>query len=119
MYGALEVAEALNIDHGLTNVTNRQKLIPYLINRGIKFNIPLDKPLATYTEDLVSPVIMDSEQSNVAEMWAMAFWSRYLIEMARHRYNTLSLWNLCPFPSMVQVPEYPNAALSIRPRQCV
>ena len=31
--------------------------------------------------------------------------------MALQRYNALTLWNLCPFPSMVRVPEYPEAAL--------
>ncbi|MCX7011366.1 MAG: carbohydrate-binding family 6 protein [Candidatus Sumerlaeota bacterium] len=34
-----------------------------------------------------------------------------LDEMARDRYNVLSLWNLHPFPSMVKVPEYPDVAL--------
>ena len=42
----------------------------------------------------------------------MDFWTRYLDEMARHRYNTLSLWSLSPFPSLVRVPEYPKTALA-------
>ena len=42
----------------------------------------------------------------------MAFWTRLLDEMARHRFNLLSLWNLGPFPSLVQVPEYPLVALA-------
>jgi hypothetical protein len=45
-------------------------------------------------------------------MWSMDFWSRYLDQMARHRYNTLSLWSESPFPSLVRVPEYPNTALA-------
>src|SRR5512133_3314036 len=39
------------------------------------------------------------------------FWREFLDEIARHRYNVLSLWNLHPFPSMVRVPEYPDVAL--------
>jgi hypothetical protein len=45
-------------------------------------------------------------------MWNLAFWTRFLDEMARHRYNLLSLWSLSPFPSLVKVPEYPNVALA-------
>ena len=55
---------------------------------------------------------MTSYHSNVTEMWSMDFWSRYLDQMARHRYNTLSLWSESPFPSLVRVPEYPNTALA-------
>ena len=41
----------------------------------------------------------------------MEFWTRFLDEMARHRYNVLSLWSLSPFPSLVKVPDYPKVAL--------
>ena len=41
----------------------------------------------------------------------MDFWREFLDEMARHRFNVLTLWNLHPFPSMVKVPEYPDVAL--------
>ena len=41
MYGGLELAEAVKLADGLAGVTNRQTN-PYLANRGIKFNIPLD-----------------------------------------------------------------------------
>ena len=38
-------------------------------------------------------------------------WREFLDEMARDRFNVLSLWNLHPFPSMVKVPEYPDVAM--------
>jgi hypothetical protein len=41
-------------------------------------------------------------------MWSMDFWREFLDEMARDRYDVLSLWNLHPFPSLVRVPEYPT-----------
>ena len=110
MYGGLELAEAVKLADGLAGVTNRQTN-PYLANRGIKFNIPLDARTPTYTER-TSPARMTSYHSNVAEMWSLDFWSRYLDQMARHRYNTLSLWSESPFPSLVRVPEYPNTALA-------
>jgi len=96
---------------GLAGVTNRQTN-PYLANRGIKFNIPLDARTPTYSEHAGPAAGMSSEQSNVAEMWSMDFWTRFLDEMARHRYNVLSLWSLSPFPSLVRVPEYPKTALA-------
>ena len=74
--------------------------------RGIKFNIPLDARTPSYSDDSTSG------QANIAEMWDMAFWTRFLDEMARHRYNVLSLWSLSPFPSLVKVPEYPKVALA-------
>jgi len=110
MYGGLELAEAVKLGDGLAGVTIRQTN-PHLANRGIKFNIPLDARTPTYTEK-TSPARMTSYHSNVAEMWSMDFWSRYLDQMARHRYSTLSLWSESPFPSLVRVPEYPNTALA-------
>ena len=41
----------------------------------------------------------------------MDFWRETFDDMARHRYNVISLWSLNPFPSIVKVPEFPNVAL--------
>ena len=50
-------------------------------------------------------------------MWSMDFWREFFDEMARDRYNVLSLWSLHPFPSLVKVPEYPDVALADVKRQ--
>jgi hypothetical protein len=71
MYGGLELAEAVKLADGLAGVTNRQTN-PYLANRGIKLNIPLDARTPTYTEK-TSPARMTSYHSNVTEMWSMDF----------------------------------------------
>jgi hypothetical protein len=105
MYAALELAEAARIDGHLGNVVERQ-VAPFIARRGIKFNIPLDARTPSYSDDSTSG------QANIPEMWDMAFWTRFLDEMARHRYNVLSLWSLSPFPSLVKVPEYPRVALA-------
>lgn len=105
MYAALELAEAARIDGHLGNVIERQ-VTPFIAQRGIKFNIPLDARTPSYSDDSTSG------QANIPEMWDMAFWTRFLDEMARHRYNVLSLWSLSPFPSLVKVPEYPKVALA-------
>lgn len=105
MYGALELAETVRIDGGLQNVADRQTN-PRIARRGIKFNIPLDARTPSYSDDA------SSAQANIPEMWSMEFWTAFLDRMAHHRYNFLSLWSLSPFPSLVQVPEYPNVALA-------
>ena len=78
---------------------------PYILNRGIKLNAPLDARAPSYTD------CGDSAQENIAFMWEESFWQGLLDRMALQRYNALTIWNLCPFPVMVRVPEYPDAAL--------
>jgi hypothetical protein len=78
---------------------------PFLQLRGTKFNIPLDLRTPSYTD------MSDSAQQNIATMWDFEFWRAYLDQLARDRYNMVSLWNLHPFPSMVKLAEYPQVAL--------
>jgi len=102
--GGLDVAENIKLN-GLAAVTDIDKK-PFIQNRGIKFNIPLDARTPSYTDN------GDAGQKNIANMWDMNFWHEFLDEMARDRYNIISIWSLQPFPTLVQVPEYPNASLS-------
>lgn len=102
MYGGLDLAEALRIGSDVKDADYK----PYIAQRGIKFNIPLDLRTPSYSDN------SDSAQANIPEMWSMDFWREFLDEMARHRYNVLSLWSLHPFPSIVKVPEYPEVALN-------
>lgn len=103
MYGGLELAEQIRArgPHGVVD-TRRN---PYLSLRGTKFNAPLDLRTPSYSD------MGDSAQRNIATMWDFDFWREYLDGLARHRYNSVSLWNLHPFPSMVKVPEFPDVAL--------
>ena len=103
MYGALDLAEAIRLDT-LSTLRNSDHT-PFISRRGIKFNIPLDARTPSYSD------AGDSAQQNIPEMWSVDFWHEFLDEMARQRFNTLTLWNLHPFPSMVSVPEYPDIAL--------
>jgi len=104
MYGGLELAEQISI-YGLEGVKETERG-PYMKMRGIKFNIPLDVRTPSYTDPC------DAAQNNIAEMWSMDFWKDCIDNLARNRYNFISLWSLHPFPSMVKVPEYPDVALS-------
>ncbi len=104
MYGALDIAEAIRL--GTLNELQNSDKSPFVENRGIKFNMSLDMRSPTYSDR------NDANQQNIPEMWSMDFWKEMLDEMARDRYNVISLWSLHPFPSMVKVPEFPDVALN-------
>ncbi|HEY3755866.1 MAG TPA: carbohydrate-binding family 6 protein [Opitutaceae bacterium] len=104
MYGGLDVADALH--QGSVASLRLGEHRPYIAERGIKFNLPLDLRTPSYSDD------SDSAQANIPEVWSLGFWREYFDEMARDRFNALSLWNLNPFPSIVKVPEFPDVALN-------
>ena len=103
MYGGLELAEVIRVDDlaGIEEVDHN----PYMAMRGTKFNCPLDVRTPSYTD------VSDVAQNNIAEMWSLDFWKGYIDNLARYRYNYISLWSLHPFPSLVKVPDYPDIAL--------
>ena len=103
MYGGLELAEQIKL-YGLAGVRETSQN-PYMERRGTKFNIPLDFRTPSYTDPC------DAAQKNIAEMWNFDFWKEYIDNLARYRYNFISLWSLHPFPSMVKVPGYEDVAL--------
>ncbi len=104
MYGGLELAEQIKL-YGLKGVRETLQNA-YVEKRGIKFNIPLDARSPSH-DDRGTPA-----QTNVVNMWDIAFWHEYLDELARNRYNVLSLWNRHPFASMVKLADYPTIALN-------
>jgi hypothetical protein len=103
MYGALELAEQIKL-YGLKEVQETTQN-PYMEIRGTKFNIPLDVRTPSYTD------ASEAAQKNIPEMWSFDFWQEYIDNLARYRYNLISLWSLHPFPSMVRVPGYEDIAL--------
>lgn len=104
MYGGLEVAEQIDLGKGIGAVVSCEDS-PFVLNRGIKFDIPLDMRIPSYSDS------GDSSQQNIETMWDLDFWKKEIDTLARYRYNTLTLWNLNPFPSMVKVEQYPDIAL--------
>jgi hypothetical protein len=104
MYGTLELAEQIKLN-GMNGVTGT-KQNPYMKERGVKFNIPLDVRTPSYSD------ASDAAQKNIATMWDFNFWKEFIDRIAMDRYNLISLWNLNSFPSMVKVPEYSDVALN-------
>lgn len=103
MYGLLDLADIY--DGGFPESLHRRQR-PWLCRRGIKFNIPLDARTPSYSDASTSAF------ENIPHMWQWDFWTEFLDTMAREKYNVLSLWSLSPFPSLVNVPEYPGTALA-------
>ncbi|MCX6855735.1 MAG: hypothetical protein NTV80_12620 [Verrucomicrobia bacterium] len=106
MYGGLQLAENIQF-HGLARAYDEDES-PHLKNRGIKFNIPLDKESPTYYYGHKGT----SHKLAIKDVWDLGFWKTWFDEMARHRYNVLSLWSPHPFTSMVNMEdEYPGIAI--------
>ena len=103
MYAGLAVAEAIG-HNGLYSIQEDDGQ-PYIGKRGLKINVPLDARTPAYAD------CGDAAQQNMAVMWELDYWKAHLDQMARCRYNTVTLWNGHPFPSMVKVPDYPDVAL--------
>jgi hypothetical protein len=103
MYGGLELAEQIRAA-GVQGVVEMDRN-PYMPLRGTKFNAPLDLRTPSYSD------MSDAAQANIETLWDFDFWEAYLDQLARDRYNFVSLWNLHPFPSLVRVPEFPEVAL--------
>ena len=113
MYGILDLEREICHAGKMEGIADRE-VQPYLKNRGIKLNLPLDARTPSYSDS------SDSATNNIIHMWEFEFWTRFLDQMALEHYNVLSLWTLSPFPSLVKIPEYPNLSLedvkrSIRP----
>ncbi|MFC1653031.1 carbohydrate-binding family 6 protein, partial [Planctomycetota bacterium] len=101
MYGGLEVADLLRLGLPIKS----HKRTPFVKKRGIKFNIPLDARTPSYDDT------GDNAQKNIETVWDFEFWKAYLDDLARYRYNVLSLWTTHPYPSIIQMEDYPEVAL--------
>ena len=106
MYGGLEMAENINY-HDFTGSYDSQQS-PHVLNRGVKANLPLDKRSPTYfgpgDGDGVNKGT--AAQKAIKNVWDMDYWREWFDEMARNRFNVLTIWNCHPFPALgLDMPE--------------
>lgn len=101
MYGGLEIADHLKLGLPIRDMDQA----PYLEKRGVKINIPLDSRIPAFADGGESP------RRNIITMWDFTFWKEYLDDLARYRYNVVSLWAAHPFPSMIKLEDYPEVAM--------
>jgi hypothetical protein len=105
MYGGLEMAENIQF-YGFKESFNSQQS-PAILKRGIKLNLPFDEKSPTYESNSKGT----SYQKAIPNVWDITFWESWFDEMARYRYNVVSVWNNHPFTSLVLLPEYPDLAI--------
>jgi hypothetical protein len=105
MYGGIQLSEYFSTN-GLSGTYNNDEK-PYLLNRGMKLNMPLDKNIPTYQGkwDTISA------RNALTHVWDITFWKKLIDHQARNRYNVLSVWLHHPFPALVKVDDYPKACL--------
>jgi len=104
MYGGLQIAENINFKKFTGNHDNEES--PSILKRGIKLNLPFDKESGTYGKTKAS-----GANNAILNVWDMAFWTTWFDEMARNRYNVVSIWNNHPFTSMIKLTDYPDVAI--------
>jgi hypothetical protein len=105
MYGGLQIAENITAAGFSGNYTSQES--PYLLNRGMKLNMPLDRRIPTYVGGWSST----STGKAIPHVWDITFWKKLIDQQARYRYNVLSVWVHHPFPALVKLADYPKASL--------
>ncbi|MBA4053387.1 MAG: hypothetical protein C0490_01620 [Marivirga sp.] len=97
MYGALDLAEQLQMGRSLQEIDGRIAN-PYLSVRALKFNLPW----SSYR----TGVVMEQHTEVCKDL---GFWQSFLDQMALNRFNVLSLWNVHPFSYMIKPINFPGA----------
>jgi hypothetical protein len=105
MYGTLDLAE--NIQFYGFKETYISQQTPAILKRGIKLNLPFDEESPTYERNSRGT----SYQKAIPHVWDITFWEEWFDQMARYRYNVVSVWNNHPFTSLVFLPDYPDLAI--------
>jgi hypothetical protein len=101
MYGGLELAELLKLGLPIED----KDYVPFVKKRGLKYNIPWDARTPSYDDT------GDAAQKNIATIYDFEYWKAFFDNMARYRYNVLSLWGNHPYPSITRLEDYPDVAL--------
>ena len=105
MYGGIQLSEHFSANGFKGTYNNEEK--PFMLNRGMKLNMPLDKNIPTYQGKWQST----STGKAIPHVWDINFWKKLIDLQARNRYNVLSVWVHHPFPALVKLADYPKASL--------
>lgn len=107
MYGGLQLAENIR-SKDLGGIYNSQEA-PHIKNRGVKYNLPLDARLPTYFGHRYKPHTEvfngDAAKEAIPHVWDLSYWEDWFDEMARNRFNVISIWNCHPFPGLLDMEE--------------
>lgn len=109
MYGGLQIAENIKFNDFSGTYNNQEA--PAILKRGIKLNLPFDVECPTYGKTNLGGFEGNSYKTAIPNVWDMSFWTEWFDEMARNRYNTVSLWSCHPFTCLVKMDDYPDVAI--------
>ncbi len=98
IYGALSLAEDIRNGGTLKKAVARNEA-PKLLLRAVKYDLPWD----TYRH--ATALSQHDETCRDPE-----YWEAFLDMMAENRLNSLSLWNLHPYPYMIIPKNFPEAS---------
>jgi len=98
MYGGLDVAEQIRL-RGPSAVKPSSHQ-PFLAVRAFKFNVPLPS-----SRNYVS----SEDLAHIDWFYDPAYWDALLADLARERYNVLTLWHAHPYYQIVRIHKYPEA----------
>jgi hypothetical protein len=98
IYGSFAVAEAISNGIRLENISSLNEKPNYPL-RAVKFDLPWD----TYRHSLALDLHMETCKS-------LDYWKAFLDMMAENRLNSLSVWNLHPYPFMIKPKNFPEAS---------
>ena len=107
MYGGLQIAENISFNNFSLSYTSANVESPKILKRGIKLNLAFDKESTTYGTPKGT-----SKINGIKNVWDITFWSSWFDEMARNRYNVITVWNNHPFTSMIKMTDYPDVAVN-------
>ncbi len=97
IYGCLSLAENLRNGISLAGIKAQNEL-PTLTFRAIKFDLPWDTYRHSYS--------LSQHQETCSDL---NYWEAFLDMMVENRFNTLTLWNLHPYPYMIRPENFPEA----------
>ena len=98
IYGCESLAEDIRNGISLTNIKTKTEK-PFLPFRGIKYDLPWDTYRHSYALELHDETCRDT-----------AYWKAFLDMMVENRFNTLTLWNLHPYPFLIKSKNFPEAS---------
>ncbi len=97
LYGIMEIKETLESGKPWSSIPEKT-YNPHLEYRIIKFNLPWS-PYRNH----------EAVTLHTSTCRNLKFWEKFLDRMVDNRWNALSLWNIHPFPFMIQSKSFPLA----------
>ncbi len=98
IYGCFSLSEDVRNGIPISRITPKKEK-PHVPFRAIKFDLPWDTYRHSYALDLHGETCRDT-----------VYWKTFLDMMVENRFNSLSLWNLHPYPYLIKSKNFPEAS---------